>query len=427
MRRRALLVALALALPAAARALGGAASVGTTSADFLQLGVGARALAMGEAYTAMADDASALYWNPAGLARIPEHYASVTAMDAPYVATSYYDYLAFAQNLGSYGSLGASYQYFTLGSVAQTSMDGTSLGNSTPYDMALSAGYAHPYGGFLFGVSGKYVSSRLAATAQTEAFDFGIMFPSYFHDRLRLAFVAQNIGGRLHYDQVNEDLPLTYKLGSSWRFNSHWTAALDLAMPSDNQPYAAIGVERTWRISPALAFAGRAGFNSRTVAGLDGLTAFSLGMGFSGRNASIDYAFVPLGTLGMTHRFSLSWKFDARRTKKPKPVIPPAPKKEKETSSVQASVQYSTQTSLPPPSHLHCEEYHGVTVCMDADQRQRLDISYDPGDPQETAPEPKAPGDDATPPPAAPEEKAKAAAPTAPAAPGKDSPNNSTP
>ena len=372
MRRSALLAALLLLPPAAARALADVASIGTTSADFLQLGVGARALAMGEAY---------------------------------------YDYLAYGQNLGAYGSVGASLQYFTLGGVNQTSLDGTGLGTYNPYDIAVSAGYARAYRGFLWGVSGKYISSRLATTAKTEAVDFGVTSPGYFRDRLRLALVAQNLGGKLQYDQVQEKLPLVYKAGSSWRFNEKWSAALDAVVPSNNQPYGAFGVERTWRINPALAFAGRAGYNSRTVTGLDGLSAFSFGVGFSGRDASIDYAFVPLGALGLTHRFSLSWKFDARRLKRA--PRPPKAEKPKETSSVQASVQYSTQTSLPPPAHLHCEEYHGVTVCMDADQREGIDISYDPGDaphPAETSPHgvpapqgipaPKSPADGAPPAPA---------------------------
>ena len=48
----------------------GSGSRGTTTANFLKLGAGARAEAMGGAYAAVADDATALYWNPAGLTRI---------------------------------------------------------------------------------------------------------------------------------------------------------------------------------------------------------------------------------------------------------------------------------------------------------------------------------------------------------------------
>ena len=50
---------------------------GTTTAQFLKLGVGARAIGMGEAYSAIADDPTAIYWNPAGLAAVSEHSVSL--------------------------------------------------------------------------------------------------------------------------------------------------------------------------------------------------------------------------------------------------------------------------------------------------------------------------------------------------------------
>ncbi len=43
---------------------------GTTAAQFLKIGVGARAIGMGGAFAATADDITAMYWNPAGLARV---------------------------------------------------------------------------------------------------------------------------------------------------------------------------------------------------------------------------------------------------------------------------------------------------------------------------------------------------------------------
>ena len=55
-----------------------ASSPGTTAAEVLKIGVGARAIGMGEAYVAQADDVSSLYWNPAGLALMQERQASFT-------------------------------------------------------------------------------------------------------------------------------------------------------------------------------------------------------------------------------------------------------------------------------------------------------------------------------------------------------------
>src|SRR5205814_753634 len=93
---------------------------GTTTANFLKLGAGARAVSMGEAYTAVSNDATALFWNPAGLARLPEHGGSATFMHAPYVESSFYDYGAFAQGLGDVGAWGASVQYFSAGKITET-------------------------------------------------------------------------------------------------------------------------------------------------------------------------------------------------------------------------------------------------------------------------------------------------------------------
>src|SRR6266487_6212781 len=100
---------------------------GTTAANFLKLGVGARALAMGEAYSAVADDANALYWNPAGLTRI--YHAEATFMHAAYLANSFYDYAAYGTHLGKHGALGAGVQYFSAGRITQTDVTGNDVGD----------------------------------------------------------------------------------------------------------------------------------------------------------------------------------------------------------------------------------------------------------------------------------------------------------
>jgi hypothetical protein len=403
MKRHALLLGAVLLLPQAGGAALSASGIGTTGAEFLQLGAGARALALGQAYSALADDATALYWNPAGLARLPQGYLDATVMHAPYIAASYYDYAAVAQDLRSYGAIGASLQYFTVGSVTQTDADGTNQGTITPYDMAASIGYAHEFDGLLVGIAGKYVDSKIATSARTEAVDVGVLSPAFFNDQLRLALVAQNLGGRLRYDQVGADLPRTFKAGGAWRFNEDWTAAADLGLPSNNVAYAALGIERNWQVFKALAFAGRLGFNSQTLSGLNGLTAVSIGGGLSGHDLALDYAFLPMGSLGVTQRISLSYKFQTwkERPAAVAPAVAPSTAPVAASSAAQASVQYSTQTSLPPPARLHCEEYHGVIICIDPDQRKRINISYEPGE-QEQPQAPAQPQNPANPAPAQP-------------------------
>lgn len=351
--RLALLAGLLL-WPSAARAgLLSSSERGTTSANFLKLGPGARALAMGEAYSAVADDATALYWNPAGLTLIPARQFSAAFMHAAYVASSFYDYGAYARNLGPAGAWGVGLQYFSAGSVAGTDETGAETGNFTPHDLAATLGYAREFRGFSIGIAGKYISSRIAGSARTGAADFGVLTPAYLDGRLRLALAASNIGGRLRFDEVSEDLPRQMRLGAAYRLSPRWLAAADLILPADNNPAAAFGVERRWALGSQTSFAARAGFNSRTLRDIDGLNALSLGLGLASGGLALDYAFLPLGSLGTTHRVSMSLRFDPG--------------------------ELARKFERAPKPKLKCEEFHGVTICDDP--RDAVRLYYVPGNP----------------------------------------------
>ena len=286
---------------------------GTTTAQFLELGVGARAVAMGEAYSAVADEATALYWNPAALTNIPNR--SATLMHAAYIGSSYFDYSAYGQNLGSKGAFGAGLQYFSAGGITQTDVTGTDVGSFNPYDLAFSLGYAYKFDGaqsldgFSIGVAGKYIQSKIMTTAQTAAADFGVLSPAYFGGRLKLAFTMTNLGGTMKFDADRENLPLNFKLGSSYKIIDHWLAALDVNFPRNDNPYAALGTEYQLVTSGPWRMAGRAGFNSQTIGSVDGFTGVSFGVGIGYNRLAMDYAFVPLGGVGQSNRLSLTCNF----------------------------------------------------------------------------------------------------------------------
>jgi hypothetical protein len=311
-----LLLSLLLALPAKAEF--SASSRGGTAADFLQLGVGARAVGMGEAYSAVADDATALYWNPAAMTQIAGR--SLTLMHASYLDSSYFDYGGYARNNGR-SAVGAGLQYFSAGSIIETDTSGTETGRFTPYDLALSLGYARKFGGYGVGVSGKFIQSRIIKTARTGALDVGVLTPGYFGGRLKAALTATNIGGTMKFDQVKEKLPLALRAGAAYRPYERWLLSFDAVMPRDDNPYAAAGTEyklvqtekvsytRDAREEPGWSFAGRAGFNSQTLGSIDGFSGVSLGMGVDSGRYAMDYAFVPFGGVGQAHRLSLHYHF----------------------------------------------------------------------------------------------------------------------
>lgn len=300
------LVALVAFVASSAAGSFSSSGVGTTTAGFLKLGAGARAVAMGEAYSAVADDATALYWNPAALTRIEKR--SATFMHAAYLDSSFFDYGAYGQNLGKKGSFGIGVQYFSAGKITETDLTGTETGSFTPSDLAVSLGYAREVGGFSLGLAGKFVRSKILASAQTGAADFGVLSPLY-KKRLRLAFAAQNLGGKMKFEQESEDLPLVLRLGSSYKVTDRWLAALDLGFPKDNDPFAALGTEYLLPVKDDWRVALRAGFNSRTLGDVDGFTGTSFGLGLGLGGLGVDYGFLPFGSIGLTHRISLSYKF----------------------------------------------------------------------------------------------------------------------
>lgn len=294
----------------------GEADKGTTAAQFLKLPVGARAVGMGEAYSAVADEAGAIYWNPAALTRIEGQ--SLMLMHAALFADITNQFLGYGRRAGESWAWGAGIQYLSIPSIEETDSSGFSTGSSfSPRDMALSLGLARKFKFGSLGLSGKYISSKISNSATAYAADFGFLSRPYsFFDRdLRLAFVIQNLGTGLKYIEVEDPLPLNIKAGSSYSLSKRWLAALDVSLPKDNKPILAAGTEYKRRSGENWTFAGRLGFNSRTLGDIEGFSGISFGLGAGFRSLGLDYAFLPFGDLGAAHRISILFSFGKPKEK----------------------------------------------------------------------------------------------------------------
>lgn len=291
------------------------ASVGTNSAQFLKIAVGARQAAMGEAYTAMPDDASAIFWNTAGLIKIKKQ--SLVMMHMPYLADMYYDYIAYAQNAGSVGAWGFSMQYLNAGSIKKTNSSGIDIGSFSPYDLAISVGFAcyvtgynkEPWQRFVLGANGKFIRSQIIGSDSTVSADVGINFPYMFDNRFRMAIVAQNIMGTLRFDKYEYPLPMVFRFGTATEISKYFIVTADITAPKDNYAYLSMGAEININVAKTATVSLRSGFNTRALFDFEGLRNVTIGTGIRYREYSLDYAFSPYGELGNVHRISAGFEF----------------------------------------------------------------------------------------------------------------------
>jgi hypothetical protein len=319
MKRSVLALAVLLAVPAApARAGFGTTDLATSGAQFLKLGGGARAEGMGQAYTAIPIDADAIYWNPAALSRIDHH--SVTLMESVLPAGLNYNFLGYGQKVSRSFSAGASIQYLSQPPIDQTDSSGFATGSSfRPNDFAGALGGAYTFhnedlgvlDGASFGATGKYVSSTITKTARTYTFDLGwLSAPFHLFDReMRLAYVAQNVGGSMKFQQLSDSMPTNLRLGASMALTKGWLIDVDIAEPLDNSPYYAFGTEYRLALNDETSFAVRGGVNSRAIGDAGNFSGVTLGLGARFSRLGVDYAFAPLGALGMTNTLSVNFSF----------------------------------------------------------------------------------------------------------------------
>ncbi|HAF95160.1 MAG: hypothetical protein A2X34_06750 [Elusimicrobia bacterium GWC2_51_8] len=290
-------------------------AAGTSSADFLNLPVGARASAMGGAYSAVSEEASAIYWNPAGLVQIPK--LSAVFMRTQYVADINYQYAAYAQRLSYDSVIGVSALFTDIGTIDHTDIDSNKLGTFSPKDQVFTLSYSKAILEFSdrdmdvsMGVSVKYINSKIVDSAKSFAGDFGLMTYNFTNIPYRLAVTVTNFGQGMRYDQESNPLPLTAKLGAAINPFRNMLFTTDVLFPKQNKPNFLFGAELASQPNELTRLCVRAGLNTQRIT--DGLSGFSAGVGATLHFFSLDYAFVPMGELGSTHRISLTFDFPFR-------------------------------------------------------------------------------------------------------------------
>ncbi len=301
-----------LALLLAVLAPGSHAESGSTTAGFLLVPVGGRAVAMGGAYTALAEDPYALHYNPAGLARSAQ---VLTFAHNEYILDLSQEFVGYAHPL-SVGVLGVAVNYFDYGDFDRTTHAAgfagvaapTGLSSQGQFDasnLALSVGYARAMGdaGFHVGGALKYIQQDIDNfSGQSVAADLGVYWRRA-DGPVSLGLSVLNIGDKLKTGRRADNLPLAIRFGGAWRIiPERLTVAADLLkVTGDDRLSGHVGGE--YWIARMLAL--RAGYSSESDIG----TGFTAGVGVRVDRFQVDYAFADEDELGNAHRISLNYRF----------------------------------------------------------------------------------------------------------------------
>ena len=295
-------------------------SVGTTTADILKINQGVRPAAMAGVYTALGDDAYAVEYNPAGIAKVQASQLILTHLDS--LADISYEYLTFATAWGAENALAVAFTYRHMPPI--DNQNGNPPANSQ--DLLGSLSYARKLGDNIrVGLSLKYLQTTLAQyNAGAIMGDVGIQM-----DRLPLGIKAglavQNVGQGMTFNPASSADPLPmfirFGLGIHQVFEGQrdFNAGLEVFKPSDQDIKMGIGAE-AW-LFPNL-FSVRGGFKFESLGQSTGnvFNNYTLGCTltrqFDGDDFSVDIAYDPadFGTTSQdTFFFGLNLKFNQLR------------------------------------------------------------------------------------------------------------------
>ncbi len=277
------------------------AGAGDAGAAFLKIPVDSRVVALGDASVAYVDNASALYYNPAGLARIPK--ADFTFMHNMWLLGMHHEYGAVGFRIKQVGSFGLSFNYWGSGTIPRITIRGDTIGEFSASDWTVNLGYGKDIGDFYIGTGFKYISEKNDSFgASCFGFDLGAMYNTPLKG-LQMGFSLANLGTQLKVDSLAYSLPMLVRLG--WRYS---LPGPGLAITQDfifsNADNLGVGVGAEYWIAKVLALR----FGYRTGANYEGLSGLRAGLGILIKGFGIDYAYAPYGKLGMSNRFTVSFK-----------------------------------------------------------------------------------------------------------------------
>lgn len=309
----------------------GVTKVGTTAAGFLGIDMGPRGTGMGGAYVSVANDVSAMYWNPSGIARIDGFEANFSSVK--WIADLTLNYAGMVMPLGELGTVGLNATFLTMEQMERTTIahpEGTGeFFDAGCYAFGLC--YARNLTNqFSIGINAKYINERYYhSTATGFALDVGTLFDTRFYGFI-IGMSISNYGTKMQLNgqdfQVQHDidvnvsgnnpninarlmadpyeLPLMFRVGIStdvfngWA-NSNLILAADALHPNDDVEYVNVGCEYVFNNLFTLRVGYKGLFAKASEQGLNfgGGIRYEIG----GTRLKVDYSYISFGILNSVH------------------------------------------------------------------------------------------------------------------------------
>lgn len=320
--------------------------VATTAAQFLTIGTGARASALGHAYTAQATGGEALYWNPAGAARVYDPYSrgSVFLSHASWLMDIDYNAIGLVVPVTGSGVFGLSVAQMDYGRMDVTSVDlpdgtGETFGAA---DLVIGLSYAQPLtNSFYIGGTLKYVRQSIYdMSASTGAIDVGFVLESEYLNGMRLAASIMNFGAKMQMDGINSrlfvdidpgnsgsndklpanletdawPLPLSFKFGAAMPVVNTSSVRMevlaDAHQTNDNDLNADLGAQLRYMVG-TVNFELRGGYKDLAVRNATAHLTFGGGVDLraAGVRIGADYGYVPFNEIGNVQMLDLRLYF----------------------------------------------------------------------------------------------------------------------
>ena len=314
---------------------------GTVAAPFLEISVGAQAVGMGGAVVSVAKDATAIYWNVAGIAGLKKR--EIVSLHTRWIAGTGFDFAALVLPMGNFGTLGFSFTSLSMDEMSVRTVEKPE-GTGEFFDardIAIGASYARMLTDrFSIGFSAKYIQQKIwHMTANGFALDAGTAFRTDLFGGMIIGASISNFGGSMklsgrdtrQFGRIDDtklgsndripsnieldswDLPLLFQFGVSANAlnndNYRWTIAIDALHPVDNYESVNIGTEFGYNDFFFL----RGGYNALFLDEAEG--GLSLGFGLTTSTLisraliKIDYAYRDMGRLESVNVFSLGIAF----------------------------------------------------------------------------------------------------------------------